>query len=65
LLADGENALLVPPGDPGALAEALRRLAADGRLSQRIAAAGRAAYERSASEAVLGARWRKLLEDLV
>jgi glycosyltransferase involved in cell wall biosynthesis len=55
----------VPPGDPGALAEALRRLAADGRLSQRIAAAGRAAYERSASEAVLGARWRKLLEDLV
>jgi glycosyltransferase involved in cell wall biosynthesis len=65
LLTDGESALLVPPGDPGALAEALRRLAADGQLAQRIAAGGRAAYERSASEAVLGARWQKLVEDLV
>jgi glycosyltransferase involved in cell wall biosynthesis len=65
LLTDGESALLVPPGDPGALADALRGLAADEQLARRIAEGGRAVYERAASEAVLGARWRKLLESLL
>jgi glycosyltransferase involved in cell wall biosynthesis len=65
LLTDGESALLVPPGDPRALADALRRLAADDQLTGRIAAGGRAVYEQAASEAVLGARWRNLLEGLV
>jgi glycosyltransferase involved in cell wall biosynthesis len=64
LLRDGESALLVPPGDPAALAGAVRRLAADAGLRERIAAGGRAAYEARASEAVLGARWRTLLEEL-
>ncbi|HET8606983.1 MAG TPA: glycosyltransferase [Gaiellaceae bacterium] len=62
LLADGESALLVPPGDPAALAAALRRLAADPALLARLSAGGRAAYERQASEEVLGRRWRTLLE---
>jgi glycosyltransferase involved in cell wall biosynthesis len=65
LLTHEESALLVPPGDPGALADALRRLAADDELARRIAAGGRAVYERAASESVLGARWRNLLEGLV
>jgi glycosyltransferase involved in cell wall biosynthesis len=65
LLANGENALLVPPGDPAALAEAVRRLAADRDLAERVAAGGRAAYERRASEAVLGARWRGMIERLL
>jgi glycosyltransferase involved in cell wall biosynthesis len=65
LLADGQSALLVPPGDPEALAEAIHRLAADPDLMQRIAAGGRAAYERSASEAVLGQRWRAIIERLL
>jgi len=65
LLADGRDALLVPPGDPGALAEAVRALAADRELRERIAAGGRATYEAHASEDVLGRRWRKILEDLV
>jgi glycosyltransferase involved in cell wall biosynthesis len=65
LLVDGESALLVAPGDAGALAAAIRRLATDGRLAQHIAGGGRAAYERSASEAVLGARWRALIEALL
>jgi glycosyltransferase involved in cell wall biosynthesis len=64
LLRDGESALLVPPGDPAALAGAVRRLAANGELRAHIAAGGRAAYEAHASEAVLGARWRALLEEL-
>jgi glycosyltransferase involved in cell wall biosynthesis len=65
LLADGESALLVPPGDPAALADAVRQLAADEQLATRIASRGRAAYERSASEAVLGERWRLLIEGVL
>jgi glycosyltransferase involved in cell wall biosynthesis len=65
LLVDEESALLVPPGDAQALAQAVRRLAADSALSGRIAAGGRAAYEREASEAVLGARWRAIVERLL
>jgi glycosyltransferase involved in cell wall biosynthesis len=64
LLADGESALLVPPGDPDALAAALRRFRDDVVLAKRLAARGRAVYEERASEAVLGAQWRALLERL-
>lgn len=65
LLVDGESALLVPAGDARALAEAVRRLADDAELANRIAGGGRAAYERAASEPVLGARWRSLIEGLL
>ena len=65
LLVDAESALLVPPGEPEALAAAVRRLAADPALRRSLSAGGRAGYERHASEAVLGARWRALLERLL
>jgi glycosyltransferase involved in cell wall biosynthesis len=65
LLVDEENALLVPPGDPEALAAALRRLAADAELRARLSEGGRAVYEAKASEAVLGQRWREVLERAV
>ncbi|HSC73624.1 MAG TPA: glycosyltransferase [Gaiellaceae bacterium] len=65
LLVHEESALLVPPGDADALAGAVRRLAGDAGLAQRIGAGGRAAYERAASEPVLGARWRSLIEGLL
>jgi glycosyltransferase involved in cell wall biosynthesis len=65
LLVDEESALLVPAADAQALAAAIRRLAADTALAQRVAASGRAAYERAASEAVLGARWRELIAGLL
>jgi glycosyltransferase involved in cell wall biosynthesis len=62
LLTDGHDALLVSPGDPAQLAAALRRLAADPALAERIALAGHATYEDRASEAVLGVVWRSILE---
>jgi glycosyltransferase involved in cell wall biosynthesis len=62
LLEDAESALLVPAGDPQALAEAVRRVAEDQELAQRLSEGGLRAYRRQASEEVLAARWRALLE---
>jgi glycosyltransferase involved in cell wall biosynthesis len=64
LLVDGESVLLVPPGDPEALAEALRRLRDDEGLARRLSEGGLAAYRERASEEVLGRRWRSLLAGL-
>ena len=65
LLTDETDAMLVPPGDPEALATAVRRLAGDAALAERLAESGRATYQARASEEVLGARWRALLERVV
>jgi glycosyltransferase involved in cell wall biosynthesis len=65
LLADGKSALLVPPGDPEALAAAVTRLAEDRCLARGVGEAGLAAYRARASEQVLGERWRGLIESLV
>jgi glycosyltransferase involved in cell wall biosynthesis len=65
LLANGLDAVLVPASDPGALADALRELAADPARRKVIGEAGRATYEARASEAVLGQAWRTLFEELV
>jgi len=65
LLVHDESALLVPPGDAQALAEALRRLAEDADLARRLGVGGRATYEARASEAVLGKRWRGIIERLL
>ena len=42
MVADGETGLLVAPGDPGALADALERLGADPELRRNFGLAGRA-----------------------
>jgi len=65
LLADRKSALLVPPGDAQALAEALRTAAGDRNLLARIAQGGHRVYEGRASEEVLGRRWREVLEGLL
>ena len=62
LLVHDASALLVPAGEPEALAAALRTLRADPELARRLGRGGRAAYEAQASEQVLGARWRGLFE---
>jgi glycosyltransferase involved in cell wall biosynthesis len=45
VVADGENGLLVPPGDPHALAGAIRRVALDRELKERLMAGARATGE--------------------
>ncbi|MGH3135410.1 MAG: glycosyltransferase [Gaiellaceae bacterium] len=65
LLEHQRDALLVPPGDPQALAAAVRRLATGSELARDLGLRGRSTYEVHASEDVLGQRWRGLLELLV
>ncbi len=43
VVEEGRTGLLVPPGDPAALGEAIRSLLADGELRRRMGAAGRKA----------------------
>ena len=62
LLRDGESALLVPPGDPAALAAAVRRLAGDRAAAAQLGAGGLAAYQDNASERVLGRQWLELVQ---
>ena len=65
LLAHEDNALLVPSGNPEALAALSGGSPADRRArrsgSERR---GRATYRARASEAVLGARWRGIIDRL-
>jgi glycosyltransferase involved in cell wall biosynthesis len=62
----GEDALLlVPRGDAQALADAVRLLANDGALRAELSARGLTVYSERASEAILGARWRALIEELL
>jgi glycosyltransferase involved in cell wall biosynthesis len=65
LLADGRDSLLVPPGDPDALARAIRRLAGDHDLRRRIAAGGHETFRTRASPDALGREFGDLLRALV
>jgi glycosyltransferase involved in cell wall biosynthesis len=57
--------LLVPVGEPEALASAIRRLAEDEELRVRLGAQGREVFAARASRGVLGSRWRDLLAGLM
>ena len=61
LLISGRDSLLVERS-PEALAEAIVALRDDPDLATRIGRGGRATFEREASEAVLGERWREAVE---
>jgi glycosyltransferase involved in cell wall biosynthesis len=57
LIIDGENGLLVAPGDVGSLAGAMERLLLDAQLRRRLAATGRQSVEQRHSFA---ARMKKV-----
>jgi len=61
VVRDGENGLLVPPGDAGALAEVVRRYFADEELRERLRAAAAPSVEEYAPERVF-ARLEQALE---
>jgi glycosyltransferase involved in cell wall biosynthesis len=61
LLKDGHNALLVPPGDPEAMAGAVRRVLTEPGLASKLSKNARAAVEAWDWDLVLP-RWEKLLQ---
>lgn len=65
ILTDGREALLVPAGDPGALAAAIRRLLGDAPLRRALGEAGRRLVEEQYSGARMGERLASLYAGLV
>jgi glycosyltransferase involved in cell wall biosynthesis len=63
-VADGHDALLVPPGDPAALAGALGRALADPELRRRLAAAARRTFAARFSAAMVAGALRDLYTSL-
>jgi len=61
-VVDGETGLLVPPDDPPALADALRRVLGDDALAHRLGAAARARYEARYTIAHMAGAWRAAWE---
>jgi glycosyltransferase involved in cell wall biosynthesis len=59
-VVEGESALLVEPGDPGALAAALTRVLADAALRQRLAQGAHARYRERFSAAAFAADLRSI-----
>jgi glycosyltransferase involved in cell wall biosynthesis len=68
VVVDGDNGVLVPPCDPGALAEALLTLLGDEPLRRRLGRSARATVEQHYSWDTVGARYeacyKRVLSDL-
>ena len=64
-IRDGETGLLVPPGDPTALREAIQRLLADADLRERLGTAARAHAEANLSWSAATAAVVSLYEQTV
>lgn len=62
VLADGRTALLVPPREPQALADALARAVDNASLRENLAAAARRDYERRFTGRVMAERYLELFE---
>jgi glycosyltransferase involved in cell wall biosynthesis len=65
LLIPEESACFVPIADPDALAAAVQGLRSDAERRQRLSEGGHARYRDRASEAVIGARLRGIVEEML
>ncbi|MHB8773439.1 MAG: glycosyltransferase family 4 protein [Syntrophales bacterium] len=65
IVADGENGILVEPGNPADMSAAILRLLRDPALTRRISAAARATVERSYSLDSIGKRYLALYRALI
>jgi glycosyltransferase involved in cell wall biosynthesis len=65
IVVDGESGLLVPPGDPEALAGAIGALAADGELARRLGEGGRRRVREQFSWDAITARWLDLYRSVL
>lgn len=64
-IVHGETGLLVPPGDPAALARAIRLALSDADLARRIAAAGKERAHREFSADLMAERVTRVYDDLL
>lgn len=64
MIADGQDGLLVPPGDPAALGAAMSRLMGDAALRTRFGEAAATSMQRFAPEHVLKS-WRAVIDDVL
>ncbi|HQY89676.1 MAG TPA: glycosyltransferase, partial [Tepidisphaeraceae bacterium] len=64
-LADGITGLLVPPGDPRQLADALLRIHNDASMAQRMGLAGRARVETLFDVRTMVASYESLYEEVL
>jgi glycosyltransferase involved in cell wall biosynthesis len=64
LMRDGQDGLLIPPGDAGSLADALRRLLSDGALREELGSNGARSIRERYSVAAILAAWDQLFARL-
>ena len=64
VIRDGENGLLVPPDDEGALAAALRRLCGDSGLRDRLGRSA-AALRSRVDAGIVTEKWRNYLDQII
>ena len=62
---EGENALLVRPEAPEALAAAIRRLIEDPALASELGEKARATYEKNFTMKRFGTEFRELLDEII